>query len=131
MPCISVTRLHLRSWRFLPQFVWHGSRSRRQAETAIGNLGVLTQKTQGLSFWTLTAWEDEAAMYRYMRSGAHRQAMPVLVEMCDEAASIHWSQPTADLPNWQQAAEQLQSQGHLIKVKYPSAAYTTGQINVH
>ena len=30
----------------------------------------------------------------------HRDAMPKLLEWCDEAAVVHWNQEFAELPDW-------------------------------
>ena len=93
-------------------------------------LAMDVQKTQGWAFWTVTLWQDEQAMRQYMGSGAHKQAMPKLVDWCNEAASVHWVQDDATLPTWEQAKLKLKTSGRLFKVKHPSAAYKTGEINV-
>lgn len=130
MACVSVTRLRLRSWRYLPQFILYANRSMRQAKAAPGNLDAQTQKTEGLTFWTLTVWKNQKAMGLYVRSGAHKQAMPKLGEWCDEAATVHWNQKSDQLPSWQEAARRLKQDGHLVTVNFPSSAYETGTISV-
>lgn len=130
MALVSVTRLHLRSWWYLLPFMGYAVRATQQAKIAPGILDVQTRKTEGLAFWTLTTWMDEAAMRAYMGSGAHRQAMPKLIHWCDEAASVHWQQPDPQPPSWEEAAAQLQAQGRLFNVAHPSPAYATGTINI-
>lgn len=86
MPFIAVTRLRLRSLRFLVPFTWYTGRSFRQAKHAPGNLGAKVRRAEGVAFWTMTAWQDEAAMSRYRITPPHRNAMLKLIEWCDEAS---------------------------------------------
>lgn len=52
MTVVSVTRLRVRSARFLLPFLWQAVRSALQAKRSRGNLGVRLRKTRGLAFWT-------------------------------------------------------------------------------
>jgi quinol monooxygenase YgiN len=122
MPFVSITRLRLRSFWHLPRFVYHAVRSRKQAQKAPGNLRVDVLSDDNLAFWTKSLWKDEASMRAYMLSGAHRTAMPVLADMCDEAAVAHWEQEAEKLPSWQEAHQRMQKVGRPSKVRYPSAA---------
>src|SRR5580692_4566684 len=90
MPLISVTRLRVRSWTFLPQFLWDTIKSVRQVQRSDGFLGGRLLVNAGYVFWTMTVWQDESAMNAYRTGGAHRQAMPKLLNWCDEAAVVHW-----------------------------------------
>ena len=125
---VSVTRLQLRSLRFLLPFAWHARRSRRQAEVAEGCLHVSVRKTAGLAFWTLTAWRDEASLRRYMRAAPHRVAIPKLAQWCDEAAVAHWEQDEARGIDWVDAARRLADSGRLLNVAHPSVLQRQGQI---
>lgn len=90
MPFVSLTRLKLRSRRYLPAFAWHTWRSVRQVKHAPGfRSGALARDPHG-GFWTLTLWQDEASMRAYRNTGSHRKAMPKLIGWCDEAAVAHW-----------------------------------------
>lgn len=130
MPLVSVTRLRLRAPRYLLPFLRHAILSTRQAQQANGNLTTQTRRTKGNAFWTMTLWENEATMRRYMSSGAHRQAMPKLVEWCDEASTVHWWQETTKLPTWPEAEHQMVTQGRIHTVQHPSAAQSQGVIKV-
>jgi hypothetical protein len=80
------------------------------------------------TFWTKTAWKDEASMRAYMMSGRHRLAMPKLQEWCDEASLAHWTQDGTGLPNWVDAHRRLLAEGRASKVNHPSAAHNAFQI---
>ena len=129
MSLIAVTRLRVRSWRFLAPFAWYSWRSFRQAQHAPGNLGVQLRKAEGLAFWTMTAWQDEAAMSAYRIAQPHRKVMPKLLEWCDEAAVAHWSQGSAELPDWETAERLMADSGRLSKVNHPSADHEAGRMD--
>jgi hypothetical protein len=129
MPLVAVTRLRIRSYRFLVPFAWHAWRSFRQAKHAAGSLGVKTRTAEGLAFWTMTAWQDEAAMHAYRIARPHRDAMPKLLEWCDEAAVAHWNQEFAELPGWETAERRLAESGRLSKVNHPSVDQQAGRLD--
>ena len=128
MALISVTRLRVRAWRFLPGFLLLAARAERQARRAGGNLGTSLLAEANRTFWTLTAWTDEAAMRRFMLDGAHGRGMRKLLTWCDEAAVAHWTQPDAALPTWAAAHQRLQADGRPSKVLHPSAAHAAYRI---
>ena len=113
MALVSITRLRLRSWRFLAMFVWYVLRSSRQAARAEGNLAATLLRERRNTFWTSTIWTSEAAMKKFMTSGAHGKAMRKLIEWCDEAAVVHWVQDNAALPTWPEAYQRLKKDGRL------------------
>jgi len=115
MPLISVTRLRVRSFRYLPGFLWDTFQSVRQVQRSPGFLGGRLLVNAGYVFWTMTAWQDETAMNAYRTGGAHRQAMPKLLNWCDEAAVVHWTQDSPEIPEWQQAQQHMSERGRLSK----------------
>ncbi|MDP9038459.1 MAG: DUF3291 domain-containing protein [Acidobacteriota bacterium] len=123
MPVISITRLRVRSWRFMPAFAVYAIQTRKQALNAPGNRGVDLRPEPGNVFWTASAWDSEAALKQYMMAGAHGRAMPKLMNWCDEASVARWHQETATLPTWQEAHRRMQSEGRRSKVRFPSAAH--------
>lgn len=128
MPFISVTRLRVRSIRYLPQFIWKALLTARQAERAHGFLGGRLARDAKNTFWTLTAWKDAAAMKAYRDTGAHRGVMPKLLDWCDEASVVHWDQESAELPDWQEAHRRMVAEGRTSKVRHPSPAQAAKQI---
>jgi hypothetical protein len=128
MALISVTRLRVRSPRYLPGFLWLTVLSLLQAKRAPGCLAVKLLRDANSTFWTNTAWHDETAMRAFMLAGAHRRAMPRLLEWCDEASVVHWHQDTAELPDWQEAHRRMVTEGRRSKVHHPSPAQTAYEI---
>ena len=120
MVLVSVTRLRVRSWRYLVPFIFLALRSSRQAKRAEGNLAVSLLQDAKLAFWTRTVWTTESAMKSFMLAGAHGQAMRRLLEWCDEAALVHWTQESNQGPDWQEAHRRLQKEGRRSKVNHPS-----------
>lgn len=116
----AVTRLRLRSWRFLIPFFMHASRSQKQAASSPGCLGVQTRKTRGLAFWTLTLWEEEQHLRQFVAASPHRESIPKLHPWCDEAVTTHWHVNSRTMPSWDEATDELLRAGRLLRVKYPS-----------
>lgn len=130
MPVVSVTRLRVRSWRYVVPFIWFSIRAYRQAKAAEGNLGASLLRDARNAFWTCTLWKTEAAMKTFMLSGAHRLAMPKLLEWCDEAALVHWSQESERKPDWLEAHRRIQHEGRRSKVNHPSPAHEKYEIPI-
>ncbi|MBI1180304.1 MAG: DUF3291 domain-containing protein [Alphaproteobacteria bacterium] len=128
MVLVSVTRLRLRSWRYLPGFILWSGRAIRQARAASGNLHAAVMRDRHGGFWTCTVWESEAAMRRFMLSGAHRRAMPRLAAWCEAAARVHWSQQTAEPPSWHEAWLRLRDEGRPSRLDHPSPAHLAHEI---
>jgi hypothetical protein len=128
MAFVSITRLRVRAWRYLPAFLIQSFRSARQAKRTAGNIAASVMRDANGAFWTRTVWGDEAAMRSFMRSGAHRRVMPRLVQWCDEAAVTHWVQDATAPPSWQEAHQRLQQAGRRSRVAHPSEAHRRFEI---
>lgn len=122
VPLVSMTRLRVRSWRYLPVFLIQSLRILRQAELAAGNLATAVLRDVDRTYWTRTVWNEEAAMRAFMRSGVHRRVMPKLARWCNEAALVHWVQDNPEPPTWLEAHRHLQQHGRRSRVDHPSEA---------
>jgi hypothetical protein len=100
----------------------------RQARRSSGFLGGRLLVESRKVFWTLTAWEDGAAMNVFRTQGAHGGVMPRLLDWCDEASVVHWSQMTDALPSWQEAHYRMMKEGRPSKVRHPSPAQVAYEI---
>jgi len=123
----SVTRLRVRSVKYLLPFMWETFLAQRQASRAPGFLGGSLLLDAHRTFWTLTAWESERAMKAFRGAAAHAKVMPRLVEWCDEASYAHWIPTGTSVPSWPEAYEHLVSDGRLSRVGHPSPAHDAKQ----
>lgn len=122
---VSLTRLRIRSVRFIPFFLVYAFRSVRQVSKASGFQGGMVLNDRERTFWTMTAWDTMANMRQFMNSGAHKKVMPHLLHWCDEASIAHWEQTESALPSWTEATERMRGDGRPSKVLNPSARHAT------
>ena len=123
----SVTRLRVRSIRFLPAFLWYTFLTQRQVEKSPGFVGGRLLVDSKLTFWTLTVWESEKAMKAFRGAGAHVRVMSRLPKWCDEAAYAHWSPAGDTIPEWTEAHQRLVAEGRLSRVEHPAPSHTDRQ----
>jgi Domain of unknown function (DUF3291) len=125
MPFVSITRLRVRSIRFLPFFLLYTFRCMRQVKKSSGFQGGGVLADRDWTFWTMTAWDNQESMRSYMTAGSHKAAMPRLLDWCDEACVVHWEQSQAALPSWIEADERMRASGRASKVWNPSPQHAT------
>ena len=128
MPFVSLTRLRIRAWRYLPIFLVQTFRSAWQAKSAKNCLSVFVLREAHHTFWTRTVWTDAPAMKFFMLSGVHRKVMPSLLEWCDEASVADWVQDSLKPPSWEEAHRRMQQEGRRSKVNHPSEAHQRFEI---
>lgn len=121
---VSLTRLRIRSLRFLPGFVVYALRSESQVRRAAGFRKGSLLPDRKFTFWTMTLWDSSESMRAYMTSGAHRAAMPKLLNWCDQASVTHWETDEDILPPWEDAASRMRSQGRPSKVLHPASGHS-------
>jgi len=119
---VSMTRLHIASLRFYPLAFVQSLRTARDAARTPGFRTGRLLRAERRTLWTITGWDDDAAMKVYRNAGLHLALMPKLMQWCDEAAVAHWTQGDNEpLPNWPDAHRRLQDSGRSSKVKHPTA----------
>ena len=129
MLVISVTRLRVRSWMFMPGFIFAARRIGRQAAEAEGCVAAKVLRDRKRAFWTLTCWDSEATMKAFMLEGAHGEAMRKLMHWCDEASVAHWAQEGSEMPSWTEAHRRMLRHGRASKVNHPSDAQKAFRID--
>lgn len=123
---VSVTRLRLRRWWFVPRFAIHTRRIRRQLLGSRGLAGGMFAVELPLTFWTVSIWADEQSMRAFRNGGEHVKSMRHLLDWCDEASYVHWSQDGASLPTAAEIFARLRDEGKLSKVRHPSPCHASG-----
>jgi hypothetical protein len=88
--------------------------------------GILGGDAQG-GARTVTLWDSEADMRAFRNSGAHRSAMPHLLDWCDEASYTHWTVDAPALPPLDEAYQRLGASGKISKVHHPPAMQAEGR----
>jgi heme-degrading monooxygenase HmoA len=124
---VSVTRLHLRSVRYFPMFVWYALSSTRQARRSPGFKGGWLGGESIHGNWTATVWDSDQAMRAFRNSGMHLRSMPRLLRWCDEASFVHWEQADATPPGHDEAYDRLARDGKVSKVLRPSSRHAGGR----
>jgi hypothetical protein len=123
---VSLTRLRIASARIYPWAILQSLRTARHAARTPGFRSGRILRAQRRVLWTITGWDDEAAMLAYRGTGLHSTLMAKLMHWCDEAAVARWTQDNdVPLPAWPQARERLQKSGRRTKVRHPSADQQT------
>lgn len=128
MAFVSITRLRLRSIRFLPAFILWANRSQKQARRSEGNLAIEILRDARWTFWTKSAWKDEDSMRAFMLDEPHRSAMAKLSDWCDEASVAHWTQEADQLPDWKEAHRRMVAEGRRSRVRRASEAHERFEI---
>ena len=126
MPFVSVTRLHLRSFRFAVPFVVFSLRSINQLRRSHGFLRGWVGNEFPLGFWTVTTWESADAMRAFRNGRPHLDAMKKMMDWADEGSYAHWEQRDDDPPDAETAFRRIAAEGRISKVLHPSKRHAAG-----
>lgn len=109
---VSVTELHLKGVLSFIRFIPHAIKSKMQADQADGVKSVQVSSQGLLIQRTLTVWESKDHMLKYMRSGAHIDAMKIFSKIATDSFSYNFE--SESLPTWENALELLKQHGKRI-----------------
>jgi len=102
---VLLTALPLKHWRDLGAFLlyaWriHGQLRRTPSLLGYSLLAHLLQR----QFWTLSVWEDEAALQQFVVAHPHSHVMEALQEKMGQTRFVRWRIRGAEFPpRWQEA----------------------------
>ncbi|HRF75834.1 MAG TPA: hypothetical protein PLJ00_02600 [Chitinophagales bacterium] len=108
---ITVTYIHLRKPWFFFRLSYFGYKIMRQAQNSSGFI-----RMSNSGFWrdhyTLSAWENEAAMKNFARSGEHLKAMKQSQSISDKLAT--YSYVAEKFPDWNTAKQLIHKNGKVL-----------------
>ena len=100
-----LTYLPLNSAWHLPWLVLYSTRIRRQLRKSSGLIGYsLRARPAAKQFWTLSAWEDEAALQAFVAAPPHLAVMKALASHMGATRFVRWNVKGSELPlRWDDA----------------------------
>jgi hypothetical protein len=107
---VMASRLEMRRLRDVPSFLADALRIRRQMLGSPGALGVsLIARPLRRTFWTLSAWQDRAALRTANGARPHRQIVGHFRPRMAGSAFVTWTVPATALPiEWDEALRRLE-----------------------
>jgi len=104
-----VSRLPLKSYRFIPGFLRDTLRIRRQLAQTQGLVGyTLNAGLARKTFWTFSVWEDQASLDRFAASDPHRRIIGRLRPRMGQTRFEFFPVSGSDLPlTWEQMTAPL------------------------
>ena len=127
MAIIAVTRLHVRSIRFLPRLYWDASKIKRSLGESPGFLGGKLLVDRRHTYWTMTAWKDLNSMQAFRNNDVHGAIAPKVYQWCDEASVVHWETESGQLPGWEEGHRRMTESGKRTPLRFQSADHKAGR----
>lgn len=89
-PMALVTFIELRSVWSLPRFEWYSRQIQRQLAGSPGLVGYSFRARLPRSYWTLSVWESNRDLLRFVRTKPHARVMGILPPHTRRFASERW-----------------------------------------
>jgi hypothetical protein len=107
---IMASRLELRRLRDVPMFLVAAMRVRRQMLASPGAMGVsLVARPLRRAFWTLSAWQDQAALRGTVGTEPHVGVMKQFRPRMARSSFVTWTAEVSALPvPWDEALRRLE-----------------------
>ena len=107
---VMASRLELRRLRDVPLFLAAALRIRRQMLGSPGAVGLsLIARPLHRTFWTLSAWQDKAAMGTAVGAEPHVRIMQHFRPLMAGSSFVTWTAQAATLPiTWEEAFRRLE-----------------------
>ncbi len=101
--------LPLNKWRTMPKFFRYTRQIQRQLANSEGLIGYsLDANVLGRTFWTLSVWEDEESLWRFVPRIPHSRAMTNLLRDMGQTEFFHWKVDGSSVPpDWEEAKRHM------------------------
>lgn len=101
--------LPLNKWRALPKFMRYTYQIRRQLADSEGLIGYsLDANVPGREFWTLSVWQDEESLRRFVQRTPHSRVMMDLLADMGQTEFFRWDVDGYSIPpNWEEAKRRM------------------------
>lgn len=99
------------------RFLWGSLRAAFQARRSPGYLGGALRVARGPVFWTLTLWQDGAAMNAFRASGVHGELIPKMAGWASQACTTAWKVERD--PSWDETFERMAGSARWIELDSP------------
>lgn len=97
--------LPLNTFRAMPRFFKYTLQIRRQLSDSEGLIGYsLDTNVPGREFWTLSVWEDEESLTRFVMRNPHVRVMADLMPHMGQTEFVRWNINGSSVPpDWEEA----------------------------
>ena len=104
-----LTYLPLKRWRAIPKFMRYTSQIQRQLADSEGLIGyALDAKVLSRDFWTLSVWEDEASLRRFVQQNPHEKVMMDLLPHMSQTAFFPFKVDASSIPpDWEDTKRRM------------------------
>ena len=108
---VIVTYLPVKHYRTVPSVAKYSQQVDAQLAEAPGLIGYsMASKPWSKQFWTVSVWEDKAALMAFAFSGAHKDTMHSLYKDMGATKFARWKVLGTDVPvTWEVALEKADS----------------------
>jgi hypothetical protein len=105
------SRLPLRGFRFVPRFLVHTMKIRRQLAVAEGLIGyALNARLLQKEFWTVSVWRSRDDLERFATADPHARIIRTKHQRMAPTTFVFWTCTGADIPvAWEVVAARLRA----------------------